>query len=45
MAHRFHEQIPDSELVVVDDAGHFVWEDAPAQSTRAVIEFLTRRVV
>ena len=39
-AHRFHEEIPGSELVVFDDAGHFVWEDAPAQATGALIRFL-----
>ena len=27
-AHRFHKQIPGSRLVVLDDAGHYVMEDA-----------------
>ena len=27
--HRFEREIPGSELVVLDDAGHFVWEDEP----------------
>lgn len=42
LAHRFREQLPGSELVIVPDAGHFVWEDAPDQSTRALVRFLTR---
>ena len=29
-AHRFHKQIPGSRLVVLDDAGHYVMEDAPS---------------
>jgi haloalkane dehalogenase len=43
MAHRFHDEIPGSELVVMDDAGHFVWEDEPTATTRALIDFLERR--
>ena len=37
-AHRFHKELPDSELVVLD-AGHFVFEEAPEESTRAVVRF------
>ena len=44
MAHRFNNQIPGSELVVFEDAGHFVWEDEPTRATEALVEFLTRRV-
>jgi haloalkane dehalogenase len=40
-AHRFHKELPDSELVVVD-AGHFVFEDAPEETSRAVVEFAGR---
>ena len=43
LAHRFHAELPGSELVIVDDAGHFVWEDAPEQTTRALVDFLQRR--
>jgi haloalkane dehalogenase len=43
MAHRFHDEIPDSELVVMDGAGHFVWEDEPAPTARALVDFLGRR--
>jgi len=42
LAHRFHDDLPGSELVIVDDAGHFVWEDAPPQTTGALIRFLKR---
>jgi haloalkane dehalogenase len=44
MAHRFHAEIPGSELVVFDQAGHFVWEDAPDQAVGTLVEFLERRV-
>jgi pimeloyl-ACP methyl ester carboxylesterase len=40
-AHRFHKELPGSELVVVD-AGHFVFEEAPEESTRAVLDFVRR---
>ncbi len=40
LGQRFHAELPGSELVVVDDAGHFVWEDAPEQTTRALVDFL-----
>jgi pimeloyl-ACP methyl ester carboxylesterase len=44
MARRFHEEIAGSELVVLDDAGHFVWEDAPEETSRALVDFLERRL-
>jgi haloalkane dehalogenase len=44
MAHRFHAEIPGSELSVLDGAGHFVWEDEPAQTAHTVVDFLSRRV-
>jgi haloalkane dehalogenase len=40
-AHRFHKELPGSELVVLD-AGHFVFEEAPQESTRAVVGFAER---
>ena len=40
-AHRFHKQLPDSELVALH-AGHFVFEEAPEESTRAVVDFAKR---
>ena len=39
-AHRFHSEIPGSELMVIEDAGHFVFADAPERSTGAVLSFL-----
>jgi haloalkane dehalogenase len=42
-AERFHRELPDSELVVVDGAGHFVYEDAPQETATAVTEFLGRQ--
>jgi haloalkane dehalogenase len=44
MAHRFHSELPDSELRIFDEAGHFVWEDVPEESTRLLVDFLRRRV-
>jgi pimeloyl-ACP methyl ester carboxylesterase len=44
MGERFRDEIPDSELRIFDDAGHFVWEDEPNGTAEAVIEFLARRV-
>jgi haloalkane dehalogenase len=42
LAHRFREELRDSELVIFDEAGHFVWEDASAEATRVLVEFLGR---
>jgi haloalkane dehalogenase len=44
MAGRFHEEIGGSELLVLDEAGHFVWEDEPEATSRALVEFLGRRL-
>jgi haloalkane dehalogenase len=41
-AHRFERELPDTELVVVDGARHFVWEDAPAECAAALTGFLAR---
>jgi haloalkane dehalogenase len=43
MAESFHGEIPDSELVVFHQAGHFLWEDAAAETAHALVEFLDRR--
>ncbi len=40
-AHRFQKQIPGSELVVVDGAGHFVIEDEPERCAREIAGFLS----
>jgi haloalkane dehalogenase len=44
MARRFHEELPGSELVLFEDAGHFVWDDQPELATRALVDFLAQRV-
>jgi haloalkane dehalogenase len=41
-AHRFERELPDTELVVVDGARHFVWEDAPEACAKALTGFLAR---
>lgn len=42
-AHRFVRELPDAELVLVEGAGHFVYEDDPAATSAAVTAFLDRR--
>ncbi len=42
MAQRFHDELPDSDLEVIEGAGHFVWEEAPERTGRAVAAFLSR---
>ncbi len=41
-AHRFHDEIPGSELRVFAGAGHFLFADAPTESVAAVVDFLER---
>jgi haloalkane dehalogenase len=41
-AHRFERELAGTELVVIDGAGHFVWEDAPERCAEAVVRFLAR---
>jgi haloalkane dehalogenase len=43
-AHRFARELPDTELVVIEGADHFVWEDAPARCSEAVTAFLAARL-
>jgi haloalkane dehalogenase len=43
MARRFHRELAGSELAVIEDAGHFVWDDEPEAATGALVEFLRRR--
>jgi len=40
-AQRFERELPDTELVVVEGAGHFVFEDAPERCAEAVTSFLS----
>jgi haloalkane dehalogenase len=39
-AHRFHKQIPGAELIVLEEAGHFVMEDDPARVGGELRRFL-----
>jgi pimeloyl-ACP methyl ester carboxylesterase len=41
-AHRFERELPATELVVVEGARHFVWEDAPDDCGAALTGFLAR---
>jgi pimeloyl-ACP methyl ester carboxylesterase len=41
-AHRFGEVIPGAKVVVLEDVGHFVWEDEPERCAREVVSFLER---
>jgi haloalkane dehalogenase len=41
-AHRFHKEIPGSELVSVEEIGHFVYEDAPERCAEEIVSFLER---
>jgi haloalkane dehalogenase len=41
-AHRFERELSDTELIVVDGTGHFVWEDAPEACAAALTGFLAR---
>jgi haloalkane dehalogenase len=41
-AHRFERELDDTELLAVEDAGHFVWEEAPERCAEAVTAFLAR---
>jgi haloalkane dehalogenase len=41
-AHRFKKEIPHADLVVLEDVGHFVMEDAPERVAKEVAAFLGR---
>jgi haloalkane dehalogenase len=41
-AHRFAEELPDTELVIVSGAKHFVYDDEPEACSAAVRSFLER---
>lgn len=41
---RFQAELPSSELTVLPDAGHFVWEDDPERTSELVVDFLRRRL-
>lgn len=39
-AERFQREIEGAELVAIEDAGHFVWDEEPGRCGDAVVEFL-----
>lgn len=39
-AHKLHDAIPNAELHVLKDCGHFAMEDKPAEISRHLIDFL-----
>jgi haloalkane dehalogenase len=41
-AHRFERELPDTELVVIEGTGHFVWDEAPRGCAEALTGFLAR---
>jgi haloalkane dehalogenase len=41
-AHRFARELPGAELVVVEGAGHFLFDDAPDEAAATVARFLAR---
>jgi haloalkane dehalogenase len=43
MARRFHQELPHSELVLLEGTGHFIWDDEPERATSALVDFLQRR--
>jgi haloalkane dehalogenase len=41
-AHRFERELPNTELVAIEDAGHFVWDEQPEPCATALLDFLAR---
>jgi len=39
-AHRFANEIPGAELVIIEEAGHFLMEDAPERTAEEIRRFL-----
>jgi haloalkane dehalogenase len=39
-AYRLQNEVPDTAVVVIEDAGHFVFEDAPERCSHEVVAFL-----
>lgn len=44
-AYRFKKQMPDAEMVILPGVGHFSIDDAPAETTAAIVEFLARELI
>jgi len=43
-AYRFKKELPDAELVVLEEAGHFLMEDDPARVAREIADFVAARI-
>jgi haloalkane dehalogenase len=43
-AHRFKKELPDAELVVLEEAGHFLMEDDPGRFAREIAEFVAAQI-
>jgi haloalkane dehalogenase len=43
-AYRFTKELPDAELVVLDEAGHFLMEDEPERVAREITAFVTEQL-
>lgn len=43
MAHRFHNDLPNDTLVILENVGHVPMEESPNESLKAVIEFLKNK--
>ena len=41
-AERFGREIPHADVVMIENAGHFLWDDQPEACNREVVEFLRR---
>jgi haloalkane dehalogenase len=41
-AHRFQRELADTELVAIEDAGHFVWDEQPQRCAAVLSAFLAR---
>jgi len=39
-AYRFKREIPDAKVVVLKDAGHFVYADEPQRCAEEIVQFL-----
>jgi haloalkane dehalogenase len=42
-AYRFKKELPDAEVVVLEDAGHFLMEDDPERVAREIADFVAAR--
>ena len=43
-AHRFNREIPDSQVVILEGASHFLYDDEPARCAREIVAFLDSRI-